>query len=334
MIGVFCVDIGYSLKRESKKWEQNVRSYPGQALYGVNHFREFEIEPIFECCEHDYFYGKWYAFIDEFIKLASIIKSYKKIDLIYFPHAYYSRWIVFLKRFNILKKPIVACLHNKNNLFGFIKSCDYVFTINPTLCKKLKEQYPDACIEYIPLLPESRIKLQDKGVYRYDVISIGNTKRDYQTLIEAMRGLEYRCLIVTDLKMQNIPENVTIIHEHVAYENCLELYASSRIIAIPIQENAEEGVFGLTSLIDAISVERPIIVTKTKGLGIPIADEGLGLEVEIGNSQQMQNAILQLLRDKEEWDRCRDSLRKYRLDHNMESSTKKMCQIFREIVKK
>lgn len=331
MIKVFCIDIGYSFKTECKKWEGNGTAYPGQALYGINHFKEQGVMPVFEWCEHGYFYGKWYAGLDELIKLTSMLKYRKDYDLIYIPHAYYSRWIVCLKKLRIIKKPVVVCMHNKNNLRGLIKACDCVLTINPNLEKELKRRYSKLNIKYIPLMPEKEVKLETTTV-KYDIISIGNTKRDYPLLTKAAGGLPYKCLIVTAQDIGNVPENVTVINDRLDYAECLALYMQSKIIAIPITAEATEGVFGLTSLVDALYTCKPVVVTKTTGLGIQIEKNRLGMEAEAGNTEAMRKAIQQLMQDEELRDKISNNIKKFKERNNMENSAGEICKAFKEIM--
>ena len=334
MIKVFCVDIGYSLKSECNKWEENECSYPGQALYGVNHFKKFGVEPVFEWCDHGYFYGQWYAIIDEFIKFVSLLRYRKEYDILYIPHAYYSRWIILLKKMKLIRKPIVVCMHNKNNLRELIRACDYVITINPALEKILKEQYPNLKIKYIPLLPEKNNHLLNRAEKKYDIISIGNTQRDYQTLVEAMRGLPYTCLIVTAQTLRSVPENVIVVNKNLQYSECLELYMQSEIIVIPIVEAAVKGVFGLTSLVDALYVGKPVIVTRTTGMGIPVKKNNFGLEVEAGSSDSMREAIIQLMSNQEQRKVIAECIQQTQKYCNMEVSAKEICKIFSEIMEK
>ncbi len=333
MIKVFCIDIGYSFKTECKKWERDMTTYPGQALYGINHFKEQGVIPVFEWCGHGYFYGKWYAGLDELIKLGSMLRYRKEYDLIYIPHAYYSRWIACLKRLGIIRKPIVVCMHNKNNLRGLIKTCDYILTINPNLEVELKRKYPQLNINYIPLMPEKEVMLETETI-KYDIISIGNTKRDYLLLIKAVAGLPYKCLIVTSQNIGSVPENVTVINDKLDYAECLTLYMQSKIIVIPIIAEATEGVFGLTSLVDALCTCKPVVVTKTTGLGIQIEKNQLGVEVEADSVNAMREAVLQLMQNEKLRDTISNNIKVFKECNNMAYSAKEICKAFKETLSK
>ncbi len=334
MIKVFCIDIGYSLKAKCRRWEESVTSYPGQALYGINHFKEFGVEPVFEWCEHSDFYGKWYSVVDEVIKIISLIKCRNDYDLIYVPHAHYSRWLIVLRQLKILNRPIVVCMHNKNNLYGFIKGSDFVITINPNLLDKLKQQYNPSKVRYIPLLPEQAIESGAEPEVKYDIISIGNTYRDYKILVEAMADLPYNCLIATSHVLKDIPANVTVINEKLEYSECLCLYRQAKVIVLPVLEEAQEGVFGLTSLIDALYVEKPVIITRTKGMGILVEKNNLGIEVKVADADSLKRAICQLMLDEEKRRSISYNIKKFKKENSMEKSAEEICSVFKEIIRK
>ena len=106
------------------------------------------------------------------------------------------------------------------------------------------------------------------------------------------------------------------------------------VIAIPIIPKAMDGVFGLTSLIDALYVEKPVIVTKTKGMGIPIEQYCLGVEVEVGSVSSMREAVCQLMMNEENRVTISKNMKKFKRENNMERSSKDICKIFGEILGK
>lgn len=333
-MNVFCVDIGYSLKKDLEKWENNHMSYAGHILYGVNHMRENGIMPIFELGEHGYIYGKWYECLDEFIKAFSLFIKHREIDAIYIPHAYYSKWIVVLHKMRVIKAPVIVCLHNKNNLRGFLSACDKIVTINPYLYACLQEDYPERKndIQFIPLAPEQIGVNKEDMKPEVDVISIGNTKRDFELLVKAMTGLPYTCKIISDkFEKMELPENVEVVHGQLSYEDCLKEYAKAKVIALPLSKDVEEGVFGLTSLVDALTVGKPVIVSKTKGIGIKIQELGCGIEVD--GAMEMARAIQKLLENEEYREKIESRIAEVKLDFNMQKSSRKLCEIIKQMKK-
>lgn len=333
-IGIFCVDIGYSIKKNLRLWEENNNSYPGHILYGVNHMEENGLRLVFEFGQHGMVYGKWYKWVDELIKFVSLIAKHKQIDAIWISHAAYSKWIPILRMLHIIKVPVVGCLHNKNNLRCFIYGLDKIVTVNPYLYYKLCERYPDkkGDISFIPLAPE----LVDLSAYResdsVDVISIGNTKRDFGTLIDAMRGLPYSCRIISNSIHYSgvIPDNVEIVSHEISYEECLQQYVSAKIIVISISDDVKEGVFGLTSLVDAFTVSKALVITKTKGIGVPVEKWKCGIEVS--NQAEMREAIKKLMEDDVYREEIEKNIMERKQSFNMLDSSRRISQIISDVV--
>lgn len=334
-MNVFCVDLGYSLKRDLKIWNNDNCSYAGHILYGVNHMEENGIHPIFEFGQHGMIYGKWYMFLDEIVKFFSLFLKRKEIDAIWIPHAYYSKWIPLLRKLKLIKTPVIVCMHNKNNLRRFIYGCDEIVTINPCLYEQLCSEYPDIedRIHFIPLAPESISIPENDTVQSVDVISIGNTKRDFGILIEAMRKLPYSCRIITNNldNRDNLPPNVEVMDGNLSYAECLARYQAAKIIVIPMKRDIDNGVFGLTSLVDALTVGKPVVVTKTKGIGIPVQDWECGIEVN--DSAEMSAAIERLMQDRDYYTKMTENILHRRESFNMRKSSKALCEIIRNTVK-
>ena len=333
-ISVFCVDLGYSLKKNLQDWKKNHKSYPGHILYGVNHMEENGLNLVFEFGQHGMVYGKWYKYADELLKLISLFVKCKQIDAIWIPHAGYSKWIPILRKLRLIRVPVIGCLHNKNNLRCFIYGLDKVITINPRLYDRLCQKYPDKKkdISYIPLAPEL-VEMTDSTVEKsVDVVSIGNTKRDFRVLIKAMQNLPYSCRIIsTKINYQgNIPKNVEIIDHEISYEECLRQYAAAKVIVISLSDDVGEGVFGLTSLVDAFTVSKPLVITKTKGIGIPVAEWKCGIEVN--NQAEMTEAIKRLLEDTAYREEIRKNIEDRKKSFNMPDSSSRISQVIKDAV--
>lgn len=330
-MNVFCVDIGYSLKRDLQIWENNNCSYAGHILYGVNHMEENDLHPIFEYGQHGMIYGKWYMFFDEIVKFFSLLMKRKEIDAIWIPHAYYSKWIPILRKLKLIKTPVIVCMHNKNNLRGFIYGCDEIVTINPCLYEQLCGEYPTLKdrIHFIPLAPEIIDISDDSSIEKVDVISIGNTKREFEVLVDAMKSLPFSCRIITQnfYGKKDLPDNVEVVNSSISYAECLKQYQSAKIIVIPLKKDIANGVFGLTSLVDAFTVGKPIVVTKTRGIGIPIQDWECGIEVN--DSAEMSGAIKRLMQDQVYSEKIRNNICTKKESFNMRNSSKMLCEIIR-----
>ena len=68
------------------------------------------------------------------------------------------------------------------------------------------------------------------------------------------------------------------------------MYEKNSIIAIPVSETGG-GVFGLSSILDALSMCKPILASNTQGLGLDINKLELGHTYDIGSSKSFFEAV-------------------------------------------
>jgi glycosyltransferase involved in cell wall biosynthesis len=140
------------------------------------------------------------------------------------------------------------------------------------------------------------------------ICSVGEEMRDYATLIEAMRGLPFKCHIVgekiriigryfsTSKNMEEygpLPQNVTA--SRMNYQDLRSLYSKSRFVVLPILES--ETSSGLTVLLEAMSMGKAVICSKIKGQVDVVQNGKTGLFVPPGNPSALREAIQYL------WDR-------------------------------
>ncbi len=134
-------------------------------------------------------------------------------------------------------------------------------------------------------IPPDKIKLipysVDHKFYRpmpveTDMIcSAGREKRDYPTLVEAMRGLEIKCHIAAPLNWriydevkalyeQTLPPNVTVGPKSPQTE-LRALYARSRFVVMPLLPGGSDS--GLTVILEAMAMGKAVICTRMKENG-------------------------------------------------------------------
>jgi len=134
------------------------------------------------------------------------------------------------------------------------------------------------------------------------ICSVGLERRDYPTLIEAVRDLDLQLVIAAaspwskqadSTQGLDIPENV-IVQKFTQYE-LRELYARSRFLVMPLFDVPFQA--GITAILEAMSMEKPVIVTRTQGQTDVISDQQTGLYVQPGDVNSLREAICQLLED-------------------------------------
>ncbi|MCW1296759.1 MAG: glycosyltransferase family 4 protein [Candidatus Parvarchaeota archaeon] len=131
-----------------------------------------------------------------------------------------------------------------------------------------------------------------KGV-EYLVLSIPKIIEKFPNtkfLILGIGGMQdYIKKMVENLKISG---NVIMVNEFVSEEERIKFYAASDICIFPSLYEP----FGIVAL-EAMAMKKPVIVGKTGGLQEIVIHEKTGLHVRPGNSDDIANAIIELLSD-------------------------------------
>lgn len=257
-----------------------------------------------------------------------ILFNLDQFDILYSPYsAANTKLLLFLKWIGLFKKPIVVTIHQP---FWGAKSSNRIISF---LSKKFLEQY-EACIFLSePLLGKTMktLKISEKhkkerftvtqwgpdiaffNKYRKQVvpfsecgyfISAGHTARDFETLIEAFRGLDYQlkifCTPTSIPNVKQIPDNVEVNWEITFSNDLVEWYRKSIAILIPLKYPREnEGCQGMTSLQDVVAFGKPVIMTRNPTLNLDVEKEGFGFYVDMYDVEGWKKK-LGLLHDNEE----------------------------------
>lgn len=127
------------------------------------------------------------------------------------------------------------------------------------------------------------------------VVSAGSENRDYETLITAAEGLEVDVCIASGshwarekASAGTLPANVRFITETLPFAQLRDLYARSAVIAIPLRPVSNQS--GITTILEAMSMGKPVIVSATPGqqeaITGPIVTPS-GEEVDSGRGPQI-----------------------------------------------
>lgn len=135
------------------------------------------------------------------------------------------------------------------------------------------------------------------------ICAVGSEMRDYPTLVEAMRGLPITCHIAAGTLIKKntrwekavqdkraLPANVTVGRKTPL--EIRELYARSRFVVIPLLPTETDN--GITCILEAFAMGKPVICSRTRGQ-VDVIEEGrTGIFVPVGNSTALQQAIVEL----------------------------------------
>lgn len=160
------------------------------------------------------------------------------------------------------------------------------------------------------------------------ICSAGMEARDYPTLVNALRHLEVPCHIAAGASRGDIFKTIETLHEirHVpqwvtigpkSQVDLRSIYARSRFIVIPLLPTDSDN--GLTTILEAMAMGKPVICTKAEGQVDIIEDGVTGIYVPQGDPVALRAAIKTLWDDP---DRCEEMGRAARSfivnQHNME----------------
>ena len=132
--------------------------------------------------------------------------------------------------------------------------------------------------------------------------SAGIEHRDYATLVDAMQGLDAH--LVVSIGSTHSPTSRSRLPERwpptaevgFAPPSRLRLrHADATVVVVPIVET--EFPAGITSILEAMAMAKPVVVSGTRGLGQVVRDEETGLVVPPGDAAAMHRAVRRLLDD-------------------------------------
>jgi glycosyltransferase involved in cell wall biosynthesis len=152
------------------------------------------------------------------------------------------------------------------------------------------------------------------------ICSAGLERRDYPTLMAAVDGLDVEVVIAAaspwskqadSTQRREIPANVTI--ERLSLFDLRELYAASRFVVMPLYHVDFQA--GITSILEAMSMERAVVCTRTPGQTDTIVDGETGIYVPPGDPDALRSAIESLLDDEDEARRLGRAARAWAVEH-------------------
>lgn len=153
----------------------------------------------------------------------------------------------------------------------------------------------------------------DRGATPF-VFSCGLENRDYPTLIEAARELPYPFKIAASgfwgengAVGQSVPPNVRTFRRRVSFPELRRAYRNCRFVVVPLHAAAYAA--GLTGMMEAMAMEKPVIVTASPGVADYVEDGVSGLVTPPGDPKALAAAIAELWNAPE---RCREIGRRNR----------------------
>ncbi len=131
------------------------------------------------------------------------------------------------------------------------------------------------------------------------IFSIGNDPgRDFGTLLKAIEGKNVQTIIkTTDHQLPQAAgmPNVRVIRERIPFDDLRDLYDRATLVVIPLKESMHAG--GVNSVLEAMSMGKPVIVSRSSGIVDYYSAGTSAVEVPVQDSGALWSAIENLLKD-------------------------------------
>lgn len=347
----------YDMKNGLEIWEKGL--YPGHHLWGATNLQKFglnvEILPFELFAKvNNYWRIQKLLNLDRSTmrgldqQLRTLLRG--KYEIVYSGCQNHTFLLAKLRTLKLFNKPIVAIIHHpitKGEVGdNFFSGHDRLICLSNKVRESLLKDYdldPDKVIKI-----DWGVDLKFYGEYRKSstataqapvIISAGKTNRDHDVLVNSVDGMDCEvhiyCSEDSRPTITPLPPNVFVTNgpkgiNAISYPELVRLYSDAYAIAIPLNE--ADALAGLTSLMDALAIGRPVIMTRNPFVDIDIEALGVGIWVDHGDVFGWQSAISKLLSDptmaSEMGARARQLCEeRFSIDH----FSKKLACVFKEI---
>jgi glycosyltransferase involved in cell wall biosynthesis len=292
------------------------REKPDHHLYGINYFyhRGYEVEivpyknsPFLQSINQLLSKGKFPVPLGDLDQQWSTLRFLNNADLIYAPCQTQTYLLSYLRALGLIKIPIVSLAHHplaRGRLSWLRSPFTKLWVRGNDAFPSLSQAVADEINLILPLRSSATNWGPDANFYPYldnlgkGVVAAGRTGRDFITFGLAASQTNTPTHIIclensVSSAFKTFGNNVQITvqpdNNYMKYPELLEIYANARVLAIPMVSGF--SLSGLTSLMDALGMGKPVIMTKNPFIDIDIEAEGIGKWVAPGDIEGWKNAI-------------------------------------------
>lgn len=258
----------------------------------------------------------------------NLLKRSREFDVIYVPFIADAFLIALFKSFGFYKKPVVALgldthlpfkshpikkIRQKIIRWIYKNGTDSLLFFNEIIYRKSKEYGPlskdDNFVEWGADLDffANYIERQTEPPSLDFIYSTGGTGRDFVTLIEAFRNLDFNLKITTKRNEglnKNIPDNVIIDNSVKPGLHSVGLirkeYYNSLAVAISLQNTGHLWPVGITVIMEALAMAKPIISTVNNMYPFNLEKEKIGFYVDYEDIKGWQDCVNYMINNPDE----------------------------------
>lgn len=243
---------------------------------------------------------------------AAVIAHERAVDVVYSACQFNTWLLARMRRVGLLRSPLVTMVHHP--LRGPLQNAAYVsghdalLFLNRSVQQQTEQHFGSRLqrartLSWGPDLTFAGDMLAQGPAV--DVIAAGKSHRDFPTLIRAAEGAAWTAAVYCaerNLKgCGAVPANVEL-HANpsgivLGYRDLYARSKAARIVAVPLAE--VDALAGLTSILDALALGLPLVMTRNRWLDFDPEREGVGLSVAPGDVAGWRAAIDSILGDAE-----------------------------------
>lgn len=135
------------------------------------------------------------------------------------------------------------------------------------------------------------------------VLSVGQTRRDYGTLLEAVSNLGVPTTVVASSPWTGRAADIddgergVAVRADISARELWRLYDQASVVVVPLEAGLDHAA-GVTAVLEAMAMARPLVVTATPGIADYVEDDVDCSVVPAGDAGAMRAAIERLLDDR------------------------------------
>lgn len=303
----------YGLREAYQLWEK--REHPAHLLWGITELPKHNIEcEILPFSKYSFLKRVSHRLLGDIDQQIRLIMMRRKDTIIYATSQNILNVLAIIRSIGLFHTPIVSIVRQPPNS-SKTKLAYLLFSRGTSRLICMSKSIQDFFVNKLNI-PEEKAPLIDWGVdldffplgnYRPKfIISAGKMGRDYDTLCSAVAKIKVPtkifCSAQSAPSLGKISDHIEVICKHystnvISYKDLLSWYYRAYLVAIPLVKSNNQ--IGLTSLLDAMAVAKPVVITKNPCLDIDVETEGCGLWVDPGDVQGWRYSIEYLLNNPE-----------------------------------
>ncbi len=165
------------------------------------------------------------------------------------------------------------------------------------------------------------------------ILSAGSSGRDYQSLLEAVRGTDLKLKIITrseNINGCNPLSNVELFY-NIPYFDYLHLISNSRFVVLPLKSRIRS--LGMVVMLEAMSLGKAVLMTRAVSNVEYIREDRNGFFVDFFDPDKMREKIMELWADPDLCDRVgRQAIEDVKSEWTYEKYVGSVMSVVRQMV--